>query len=129
MMKRQCPSRPPASVRSAGGAKPGTRNGLYLPPGDTPQHDTHNTILTTRLHLDNQPRIHSAFAQAMSLAVTRAMVTWLLAVHVMKPILIIYATREGHTRHIAEHAGALLGARQTAFELVDAAHLPEGFSL
>ena len=65
----------------------------------------------------------------MSLAVTRAMVTWLLAVHVMKPILIIYATREGHTRHIAEHSGALLEARQTAFELVDAAHLPERFSL
>ncbi len=47
----------------------------------------------------------------------------------MKPILVIYATREGHTRHIAEHVGALLGAHQRTFELVDAAHLPQGFSL
>jgi menaquinone-dependent protoporphyrinogen oxidase len=47
----------------------------------------------------------------------------------MKPILVIYATREGHTRRIAEHVGALLDARQCTFELVDAAHLPQGFSL
>ena len=47
----------------------------------------------------------------------------------MKPILVIYATREGHTRRISEHLGALLEAHQRAFELVDAAHLPERFSL
>jgi menaquinone-dependent protoporphyrinogen oxidase len=47
----------------------------------------------------------------------------------MKPLLIIYATREGQTRHIAEHLGATLGARQHSFDLVDAAHIPEGFSL
>lgn len=47
----------------------------------------------------------------------------------MKPILLIYATREGHTRHIAEHLGALLKTHQRTFELVDAAQLPEGFSL
>ena len=47
----------------------------------------------------------------------------------MKPILLIYATREGHTRRIAEHVGALLAAQQRTFELVDAAHLPSGFSL
>jgi menaquinone-dependent protoporphyrinogen oxidase len=47
----------------------------------------------------------------------------------MKPILLIYATREGHTRHIAEHLGALLAAHQRTFELVDAAQLPEEFLL
>ena len=47
----------------------------------------------------------------------------------MKPILLIYATREGHTRRIAEHLGALLAAQQRTFELVDAAQPPEGFSL
>ena len=47
----------------------------------------------------------------------------------MKPILIIYATREGHTRHIAEHLGATLSARQRSFELIDAAHIPDGLSL
>lgn len=46
----------------------------------------------------------------------------------MKPVLIIYATREGQTRHIAEHVGAQLGAEKRAFEIVDAAHIPEGFS-
>ena len=47
----------------------------------------------------------------------------------MNPVLLIYATREGHTRHIAEHLGALLTAHQHPFELVDAAQLPEDFSL
>ena len=47
----------------------------------------------------------------------------------MKPILLIYATREGHTRHIAEHLGVLLKAHERTFELVDAAHLPQEFSL
>jgi len=47
----------------------------------------------------------------------------------MKPILLIYATREGHTRHIAEHLGALLTAHRRTFELVDAAQLPGEFSL
>jgi len=47
----------------------------------------------------------------------------------MKPILLIYATREGHTRRIAEHVGALLAGQQRTFEIVDAAHRPPGFSL
>lgn len=47
----------------------------------------------------------------------------------MKPILLIYATREGHTRRIAEHVGALLATQQRTFELVDAAHVPAEFSL
>ena len=47
----------------------------------------------------------------------------------MKPILLIYATREGHTRPLAEHVGGLLDVHHQAFELVDAAHLPEGFGL
>jgi menaquinone-dependent protoporphyrinogen oxidase len=47
----------------------------------------------------------------------------------MQPILIVYATREGHTRHVAEHLGSVLAANQHPSEIVDAAHLPEGFSL
>ena len=49
--------------------------------------------------------------------------------HLMKPVLVIYATREGHTRRISEHLGALLEAHHRTFELADAAHLPEGFSI
>lgn len=47
----------------------------------------------------------------------------------MKPVLVLYATREGHTRHIAEHLGATIAARQRLFDLVDAAHIPHRFSL
>ncbi len=47
----------------------------------------------------------------------------------MKPILIIYATREGQTRHIAEHMGSILNAQQYRCDLVDAAHIPPGFAL
>jgi len=46
----------------------------------------------------------------------------------MKPILLIYATREGHTRRIVEHVGAVLAAQQRSTEIIDAAHLPRGFS-
>jgi menaquinone-dependent protoporphyrinogen oxidase len=47
----------------------------------------------------------------------------------MKPILILYATREGQTRRIAEHLAATVRARGHGADVVDAAHLPEGFSL
>jgi len=47
----------------------------------------------------------------------------------MKPILVIYATREGHTRRIAEHVGAVLEAQRRSFGLIDAAHIPERFLL
>ena len=47
----------------------------------------------------------------------------------MKPVLVVYATREGQTRHIAEHACGRLAAQQFACELVDAAHVPETFAL
>jgi menaquinone-dependent protoporphyrinogen oxidase len=42
----------------------------------------------------------------------------------MKPVLLIYATREGQTRRIAEHLGNLLGEQKHLFVLVDAAHIP-----
>ncbi|HEU5077317.1 MAG TPA: flavodoxin domain-containing protein [Polyangiaceae bacterium] len=38
----------------------------------------------------------------------------------MKPILIVYATREGHTRLIAQHIAELLRRRAYAVELYDA---------
>jgi menaquinone-dependent protoporphyrinogen oxidase len=47
----------------------------------------------------------------------------------MKPVLVIYATREGQTRHIAEHLGATLGVKQHPCQLIDAAHIPKGFTL
>lgn len=47
----------------------------------------------------------------------------------MKPVLVIYATREGHTRRIAEHIAATVRSRGHQAAAVDAAHLPEGFSL
>jgi menaquinone-dependent protoporphyrinogen oxidase len=47
----------------------------------------------------------------------------------MKPVLILYATREGHTRRVAEHLVGSLRGRGIAAETVDAAHIPNGFSL
>ena len=47
----------------------------------------------------------------------------------MKPVLVIYATREGQTRHIAEHLGTALGVKQHPCQLIDAAHIPKGFTL
>lgn len=41
----------------------------------------------------------------------------------MKPILIIYATREGHTRRIVEHLAQVIGARGLTAELRDAREL------
>jgi menaquinone-dependent protoporphyrinogen oxidase len=47
----------------------------------------------------------------------------------MKPILVAYATREGQTRHIAEHVASTLNTRRHPFLLLDAAHAPNGFTL
>ena len=47
----------------------------------------------------------------------------------MKPILVIYATREGHTRHIAQHIGARLCEQNQPFVLMDAAHSPHDLSV
>jgi menaquinone-dependent protoporphyrinogen oxidase len=47
----------------------------------------------------------------------------------VKPVLILYATREGHTRRIAEHIAATVRSRGHEAAAVDVAHLPEGFSL
>ena len=47
----------------------------------------------------------------------------------MKPILVLYATREGHTRRIAEHLAATLTAHQLSPDVIDAAQIPRGFSL
>jgi len=47
----------------------------------------------------------------------------------MKPVLVIYATREGHTKHIAEHVGNTLASHQHLFILMDAAHFLESFAL
>jgi menaquinone-dependent protoporphyrinogen oxidase len=47
----------------------------------------------------------------------------------MKPVLVVYATREGHTKHIAEHVGNTLANHRHLFVLMDAAHCLEGFVL
>ncbi len=47
----------------------------------------------------------------------------------MKPALVIYATRQGHTRRIAEQVVESMQAREAPAESVDAACLPPRFSL
>ena len=47
----------------------------------------------------------------------------------MQPILVVYGTREGHTRKIAEHVAATLEARRLTTELIDAKNVPRGLSL
>ena len=47
----------------------------------------------------------------------------------MNPILVLYASREGHTRRIAEHIAATVRARGLEAIVVNAAQLPQGFSL
>ena len=47
----------------------------------------------------------------------------------MKPTLVLYATREGQTRKIAEHFGDALRVREVVTEVRDAAELPDGFKL
>ena len=46
-----------------------------------------------------------------------------------QPLAVLYATREGQTRHIAEHVAARLRSRGLTVELEHVAHLPLGFSL
>src|SRR5689334_19587012 len=47
----------------------------------------------------------------------------------MPPILVLYASREGQTQRIAEHVAASLRARGLAVDAVNAAQIPDGFSL
>ncbi len=47
----------------------------------------------------------------------------------MKQVLVVYATREGHTRRIAEHVAATVRGRGHTADVVDAANPPAGFSL
>jgi menaquinone-dependent protoporphyrinogen oxidase len=47
----------------------------------------------------------------------------------MKPILVLYATREGHTRRIAEHIAAAIRSRGYSADVIDAADIPPDFSM
>lgn len=47
----------------------------------------------------------------------------------MKPVLILYATREGHTHRIAEHVAGLLRAQELAVEIHDVKDCREPFAL
>jgi menaquinone-dependent protoporphyrinogen oxidase len=47
----------------------------------------------------------------------------------MRPFLVLYATREGHTRRIAEHVADTLQSRGFSSKIVDVATLPAEFSI
>ena len=47
----------------------------------------------------------------------------------MKPLLVLYATREGHTRRIAQHIADTLRSRGFVSELIDVAESPVNLSL
>jgi menaquinone-dependent protoporphyrinogen oxidase len=47
----------------------------------------------------------------------------------MLPVLILYATREGQSRRIAEHAAARLRRKELPVQILDAAELPPAFAL
>jgi len=47
----------------------------------------------------------------------------------MEPILVLYATHEGQAKRIAEHMADSVRAHGLLADLVNAAHIPEGFSL
>jgi menaquinone-dependent protoporphyrinogen oxidase len=47
----------------------------------------------------------------------------------MTPVLVLYATREGHTRRVAEHIATSARAHGLAADVVDSAYIPAGFSL
>lgn len=47
----------------------------------------------------------------------------------MKPYLILYATREGHTARIARHLEAVMWKRGLPANLAEVRHLPENFHL
>ena len=47
----------------------------------------------------------------------------------MEPILLLYATHEGQTQRIAEHMAASVRAHGLLADVVNAAHIPTGFSL
>jgi menaquinone-dependent protoporphyrinogen oxidase len=48
---------------------------------------------------------------------------------VMKPLLVVYATREGHTRKIAERVAATMRARNDVVDVVEAASAAAGFDV
>jgi menaquinone-dependent protoporphyrinogen oxidase len=50
-------------------------------------------------------------------------------VYGMKPFLVLYATREGHTRRVAEHIRGSLRSRGLSSELLDGAALPADLAL
>jgi menaquinone-dependent protoporphyrinogen oxidase len=47
----------------------------------------------------------------------------------MKPVLVLYATREGYTRRIAEHVAATARGRGFAVDVTDVASIPSGIWL
>jgi menaquinone-dependent protoporphyrinogen oxidase len=47
----------------------------------------------------------------------------------MRPFLVLYATREGHTHRVAEHVAATIRARGYEAHLLDAAKVHESFSM
>lgn len=47
----------------------------------------------------------------------------------MKPVVVLYATRNGQARRVAEHLAAVVRRHKLGTDLMDLAQLPSGFSL
>ncbi len=45
------------------------------------------------------------------------------------PVLVLFATRQGHARQVAEYVAQAMGTRGRPAEIVDSAHISSGFTL
>jgi menaquinone-dependent protoporphyrinogen oxidase len=66
----------------------------------------------------------ASFLWGTSVAPMRPRRSW-----AMHRLAVVYATREGHTRRIAEHVAATMRSHGDTVDVIDAAHPPPGFDI